>query len=115
MWARKNRTECQQDQDHYRPGAQPDAGHFDGHFETPLSEVTAQGEKAAVQQQAQGAGDKVAQHPESVATGFDVGGRDETLPQPEQRQCGQRDVDHPHSGGMRPLAVLTEALPPSEW
>ena len=93
--ARQDRAGGQQGDDDRGPEADPHAGHFGGHLHAALPQVSAQAQEARRHQQSQPGRHVDAEQLERPEPPRRVAAGDEQLPEAEQRQGGEREVDDP--------------------
>jgi len=98
--ARQDGDARQNGQDQYGARQQPDAGHFQRHFDPSLSQVPSQSEETGCQQQHQSGCDVSDQAFERERPRRCIAGWNKNLSETDQRQCDERYINDPDSGGM---------------
>ncbi len=93
--ARQDRAGGQQDGDDRGPQGDPHAGHSGGHLHAALPQVSAQAQEARRHQQSQPGRHVDTEQLERPEPPRRVAAGDKQLPQAEQRQCGEREIDDP--------------------
>ena len=94
-----------------RAADHPGRRHRRRHRQPSLPQVSPQVEKTADQQQPQRRRDICGQQQKGKASGCLIIGREKKLAEPKQRQCRQREIEHPHARSMRPTPSVYKSLP----